>query len=917
MFSTLQDVIAAMPARGDKPAVRAFMEGGSRTLSYGQLHAQASRLAAGLAEQTGLSIARGEPVGLMLPACPEAFIICLGILEAGGAVLPLDVQLAGEGLAHILADSSLRLVCTTTEHAAVLHEAGGADLQLLLIDVAEEDPRSWKRAFAAETVSSALPRVTPADTAALFYTSGTTGRPKGVPLSHANIIFQQNALVAARLISAADTMLLPLPLHHVYPFVIGIFTSLSLGLTVVLPQSLTGPHILGAIKEGEVTLIAGVPRLYTAILSGIRAKAAAKGLAAQLVFEKLAATSAWIKDKTNLRVGKLLLRSLHEAVGPKLRVLASGGSPLDAETARELEALGWEVAVGYGLTETSPILALDAPGEARAGTVGKPMPGVTIRIEPIPGLESLPDGVGEVQAQGAGVFAGYRNLPEKTAEAFTEDGWFRTGDLGRLEEDGRLRLFGRASVMIVTQGGENVDPEKVEQALETHPVIAEAAILAWKGGLAALIVPDALEARSRRSNIEEVVREAVGQVAQTLPSYQRPVDVAVHPAPLERTRLGKLRRHTLKEQFERAKAGTVTAVDDSGPLPEERWPEADRPLLADSRARAVWNWLCERYPNARLSPSTQMQLDLGVDSLEWLVIGLALKDVAGVEISEEAASRIVTVRELLQESAGASASSATGADIRNDFKTIMEHPETVLTEAQQHWLTPLAPWMRAVSWCVWLFFRLLAKTLFSLEIRGVKGLRDLPQFVLAPNHLSYLDPFVVLPAVSFKELTRMQVAGWTGAAFHNAVFRFFSRLAQTVPIDPDGGVAASLALGAAVLKSGRSLLWFPEGVRSTSGELREFRPGLGLLLDRYPVPVVPVCIHGTWEAMPPGRFSIRRARVVVEFGEPVPPRVLLEEGAGLTDGAMSAPAAQRMMLAVRQRVATMQARLRAEAGGKA
>ncbi|KUG29873.1 long-chain-fatty-acid--coa ligase [hydrocarbon metagenome] len=914
MFSTLQDVIAVMPGWGDKPAVVLFAEAGPQALTYRELHAQAEAVAQGLLSR-GLS--RGEAVGLMIHACPEAFAAALGILAAGGVVLPVDAQLADEDLAHVVGDSSLRFVFTSAGHMAALQNAGVNPEHCLVVDAPASAPHSWRNLLPLAGDTGLLPRVTADEPAALFYTSGTTGRPKGVPLTHGNIIFQQNALVEAKLVHAEDTMLLPLPLHHVYPLVIGVFTSLSLGLTVVLPQSITGPHVLAAVKEGGVTLIAGVPRLYTAMLAGIRGKAASKGFVARIAFEKMMATSAWIKDKTGLRVGKVLLRSLHEAVGPKLRVLASGGAPLDADVARDLEALGWQVAVGYGLTETSPILTLDAPGDARPGTVGRPLPGVSIRIAQAPGLETLPEGVGEVQVRGAGVFGGYRNLPAKTAEAFTEDGWFRTGDLGRLDPDGRLTLFGRASVMIITQGGENVDPEKVELALETHPVIAEAAVLAWKGALAALIVPDPVETRSQRSNVDEVVHGAVTQVAHLLPSYQRPVDVAVSPMPLSRTRLGKLRRHVLAEQFERAKAGMSVADAYSGPLPEERWNEEDRALLDHEAARAVWNWLQERYADARLSPDTRMHLDLGVDSLEWLVIGLALKDAAGMEISEEAAARIVLVRDLLREVVGASASPGENAPaprIRADVQAIIEHPEAALTPEQRYWITPLAPWMRGVSWCVWLFIRMLAKLLFSMEVRGGERLRDVRQFVLVPNHVSYLDPFVVLPAVPFDVLRRVQVAGWTGAAFHNPVNRFFSRLAQTVPIDPDKGVAASLALGAAVLKRGRSLLWFPEGVRSTSGELREFRPGLGLLLERYPATVVPVCIHGTWKALPPGRFTLRRAKVVVQFGEPVPPRVLLDD---MRDVAGQMPTALRMMQAIRQRVAVMQQALREEFGGRA
>ncbi|MCA3749403.1 MAG: AMP-binding protein, partial [Rubrobacter sp.] len=702
---TLGTLIETLPEHGEKPAVLAPREEDIERWSYAELADHARRLARGLAE---VGIGRGDHVALLAGNSPEWISACLAAIGVGAVVVPLDAQLDDEELSHALDDSGARLIFTTTNQAERL---GRLDLEdapePVLLDAPEHDARGWRSLLADGGADT--PDVDPDEVATLFYTSGTTGVAKGVPLSHRNLAFQLETLLEADLVTGEDRVLLPLPLHHVYPFVIGMLTPLAAGLPIVLPKSLTGPQIVRALREGEASLIVGVPRLYEALHSGIEERSKSGGRIAATLFRTGAGSSAWLRRRLGLRAGKILLRPLHRRFGPRLRILASGGAALDEDLAWKLEGLGWRVAVGYGLTETSPLLTLNPPGTSKLGSAGQPVPGVEVRVDP----SAVPDGSkeeqrtdearveGEILAKGPGVFAGYRNMPGETEDVFTDDGWFRTGDLGHFDEDGYLYVTGRASTLIVTEGGENVQPEDVEEAYLEHPVIREIGVLEEEGRLVALIVPEAAEIRRGGKEIEEAIREAVEERSKNLPSYQRISDYAVTREPLEYTQLGKLRRHILKERYEKAKEGEEGPVE-TGPIPIEEMSREDRALLEDPAAKRVWDLLADRYPEARLSPETSPQLDLGVDSMEWVNLTLEIGERTGVELDEEAIERIGTVRDLLREVAEAGEAER--------LTDPLERPEEALGDRQKRWLEPLSPGMAA-----------LARVLFVLNLAVMRG----------------------------------------------------------------------------------------------------------------------------------------------------------------------------------------------------
>ena len=883
---TLSHLIDVLAARGDRQAVLALQEEGAESWSYEELAGYARQLAHGLIEA---GVGRGDHVMLFAPSRPEWMVACLAIVEAGAVATPVDVQIGEESLSRILDHSGARFVFTTTDQTEKLERlAVGGMPRPILLDVGEEDPHSWRHLLAGADRDAGLSPPDPNEPAALFYTSGTTGAPKGVPLSHANLAFQIDAIFGADVVTEDDRMLVPLPLHHVYPFVMGILAPLTIGLTVVLPHSLTGPQLVRALKEGEVSVIIGVPRLYTALYSGIARQARSGGRATAALFRISSGLSTRVRRLTGLDAGRFLMHPLRNRLGPRLQTLASGGAPLDPDLAHRLEGMGWRIVIGYGLTETASLLALKRPDGKKLGSVGLPMPGIDIHIDPSalseedserPGKGRRADATyqeGEIIVRGPGVFSGYLNLPEETEEVFTEDGWFRTGDFGYFDEDGHLYITGRASTLIVTAGGKNVQPEEVEEAYLRDPAVREIGVLQRESRLVAVIMPDLEEIRRRDGEIDRDIRRAVEEGSKRLPSYQRISEYTITRRPLERTQLGKIRRHILEDRFDLAKRGEEGAGEAVGPIAIEEMSEDDRALLENPAARRVWDLLAGSYSDRRLTPDTSPQLDLAVDSLGWVDLTLEIAESTGVELSEEAIGNIYTVRDLLEEVAEQAETGSGGVP----QALPLEQPEEVLSDEQKQWLRPLGPRESAVARGMFALDTALARRVFHLRVEGIEHLPEVGPFVIAPNHISFLDPFAVAAALDYPRLRHTYWAGRVGAAFGNPLTRRISRLAQAFPIDSHRAVFSSLAFGAAVLKSQGNLIWFPEGHRSPTGELQAFKPGIGMLLDRYPVPVVPVYIDGTHEAMPPGRVWIQPKEVTVIFGSPLDPRKLEQQGEG-------------------------------------
>jgi long-chain acyl-CoA synthetase len=869
MGVTLNSVIDSWADKKKETALIFFADEDAARYSYHELYRDVVALAHGILKE-GLTEKRKQ-IAVMSSNRYEWIVAALAIIRAGGILVPIDVQSDDETVTHILENSECCTILTESDQLRRLKNLGGDDLKIYVVDKPDDNASSdifWKVLF--DKKERELPQAQPDDLVILFYTSGTTGKPKGVPLAHRQVGFQINAINESSIICPADRLLLPLPLHHVYPLIVGLLCPLSNGISIAFPKSLTGTQIIRGLREGEITIVVGVPRLYQALLQGIDDRIKTSGMLTKLIGQSLMGLSVFLLKYFRIRAGKKLLGFLHSRTAPHLRLLASGGSALSVQTHTRLEALGWQVAIGYGLTETAPLLTINYPEVSRYGSAGQVIQGVDLVIN-----QDDPERPDEILVKGPNVFNGYWHMSDKNKNVFTDEGWFKTGDMGRLD-DGFLYLTGRVSTLIVTESGKNIQPDEVEVVFEQDPLIAEIGIFKKENKLVGIVVPDqdALLQR-KKEEASEIISQAITKRHDVLPTYKRLSDYAVTYESIPRTRLGKIRRHLLAGIYDRIKSdATDEKRKSSKPIPISEMTGEDQNLLEDRTAKAVWNLLAKKYQDRRLTPDTSTQLELGIDSMEWINLSLEIRHRIGVELNEEAINRIKLVRDLLQEVAGQSLAGATKED---NVAKLIDDPERMIQDHQKKWISSHGPFLKGALWGLHMIDVVLMRSLYHLSIEGRQNLPLQRPYILAANHVSYLDPFAIAAALDNVTLQQTYWAGWTGVAFTNLLTRSLSRVTQVIPIDSERGAISSLAFVAAVLKRQQNLVLFPEGERSEDGELLRFKPGLGLLLKHVNVPIVPVIISGTYKAWPVRQKLPRLRPLRVAFGTPIAAKELRNE----------------------------------------
>ncbi len=849
-------LLQRMADRGTAPAVMTLSDGNIESHTYAEVSDLAQRLAGGLA---GAGIGSGEPVAIFAPNGAVWIVLALALGRLGAVAVPID-DLAEEAEAGaILADSGARRVFSSPAHLPFLTGlAEVQELELFILDGEAEAPaRSW-RCLLGDSPASLL-EPAPEQPACLFYTSGTTGAPKGFFLSHANIAANVEAIAATKVVAPGDRALLPLPLHHAYPFIVGMLTSFQSGMALVLPESATGPHIVRALKEAKVTAVIGVPRLYAALAAGIRSQAVSRGGLVKALF--LTALRLARRGRGPLAaLGRWLLRPVRRRIGPDLRLLVSGGAELEEGLWRDLEALGWRVLSGFGLAETSSVFTGNLPWDSRPGSAGKPLGVGRMRI-----ADSDPQGQGEIQLYGPSITAGYRDNPEANRQAFTDDGWFRTGDLGYIDDDGFLFVTGRIKEAIVLGGGKKVSPEDLEKRFEAKAAIEEIAILEREGRLVALVRPDMDAIRKIGTlDVPHAVRVALAETGKALPAYQQLAGFELTRLPLPRTRLGKIRRFLLPGLYDQAGTGAEEA-------PEVPLSAADQALLAKPPAARAWALIAERYAERRPAIGAHLALDLGVDSLEWMTLALELEAKLGVSLSDGEVADIDTVRDLLQAVVTAAEAPATAAPDR-DLKG---------TDDQERWLRPTGPLLAALHGLLLVLDKLLMRAFFRLRVSGRGNVPATGPFVVAANHASDLDPLLIAAALPYRTLRCAYWGGDVVRLFDSAAGRLFCRTVHVFPVD-ERAASAAIGMAAAVLGRGDVQIWFPEGWRSPDGRLQRFLPGIGQLLLQTRAPVLPVHIAGSFEAMPRTRRWPRPHPVRITIGSLVEVSALEAEGEGET-----------------------------------
>lgn len=447
---TIGGLLRELAARGRHPAIISFDENGIATWESATVADNVLRLASGLRQ---LGAGRGGTVALWGPNSPVWIIAALAVLAASGTLAPMDDLADPDQFETGLKSTNAGLVVTTRRHleeckAALRANAAG----VILLDNGERSEpaaTSWRSLLGEQAAD--LPDAVEDEPAVLTWTSGTTGSPKAFVLTHRNIGCNVEALRGLAIVDRGDRALMPLPLHHAYPFVVGMLATLTIGTTIVLPGGSTGPLLMRVLREAEVTTIIGVPRLYEALAATIAARIDARGRVVRPAWRALLRLAVAVQRSTSFPLGRFLFAPVRRGVAPRLRLLASGGARLERGIEEQLMALGWEVLSGYGLAETASLFTCNRPNDRRAGSAGRPLAGGEIRI-----AEPDDEGIGEIELRGNSITAGYLDDPKANLAAFTADGWFRTGDLGFVDRDGFLFVTGRIKESLVLGGGKKL-----------------------------------------------------------------------------------------------------------------------------------------------------------------------------------------------------------------------------------------------------------------------------------------------------------------------------------------------------------------------------------------------------------------------------------------------------------------------------
>lgn len=520
----------------DRPCFTAYDEV-RRSLTYSQA---LERIAAVSQALAAAGVEPGEKVALTGANSPEWALTYFGILGAGAVVVPLDHQLRPE--------EALKL-CLAGDCVALFADEAKLDF----LRAARKFPRgAWgldpgqSPTVTALERSSTVPRGagSSSELAAILFTSGTTGQPKGVMLSHANLTSDCLLAQSYMPLYSTDVFYALLPLHHSYTMLAVFIEAVSVGAEIVFARKMAVTQVLRDLREAKVTMFLAVPLLFNKLLAGIMDGVRKKGPAVFGLIRFLMAVSGFIKKATGINPGKKLFHSLLDKASlATLRVCISGGGPLAPSVFRQYNQLGIDFVQGYGLTETSPILALNPVDRYKETSVGKVLPEVELRI-----LDPDETGQGEIAVRGPMVMQGYYQNPSATA-AVLEDGWLRTGDVGRIDDENYLAITGRCKSLIVTEGGKNVYPEEIEFAFQLHGEVEQVLVRGFlldaelrSEGIEALIFPSQEHQGRPESELRHRFQKVIDQVNATLLPYQRISRFHLLEEPLEMTTTRKIKR---------------------------------------------------------------------------------------------------------------------------------------------------------------------------------------------------------------------------------------------------------------------------------------------------------------------------------------------------------------------------------------
>jgi long-chain acyl-CoA synthetase len=798
-------------------------------LTYAELYAHTHSWSHVLA---GRGVSPGDRVLLWGPNSGEWIACFWGILLRGAVVVPMDSAATPDFVQRAIRDADVELILRDRQQP----ELPGAPPSLIINDLRDVSATPPPAPEAGVDPGDASTRNTIAE---ILYTSGTTGEPRGVVLTHGNFLANLEPLERGidpyrkyerwfhplRFVSLV-------PLSHVFGQFMALFVPPLLGATVVFEASANPAEIIRTVKRERATALIAVPRMLDTVHSGIERDFGAHG------------QTHWLKRTFEKANGRKFLRRawmfrrIHRRFGWNFWAFISGGAALSNDTEDFFKRMGYAVVQGYGMTETASLVSLNHPFRATQGSIGKVLPGREFKLA----------GDGEILVRGESVSAGYweNGAPEKTSKE--NDGWLRTGDLGELDADGNLRFRGRKKNVIVTPAGLNIYPEDLEAAVKKQGGVRDCVVVPLeRGGNAEPCAIALLDGTPSDANA--AARAAVESANTSLAEYQRMRSWIVWPEPdFPRTATGKPRLSLIAARAIEILSGS-------------------RAVSTPSAASSPLGELLAKFAPST-SSKTHLEKELNLSSLDRVELMSALETKFHVELNETAFSNARTVA---------------------DVEKLLQEPTARQTEYIYPRWTQREPvrWLRLVVYyaLVWPATQILGHP----KIVGREHLRDIRGPVLMiSNHITRrADIGLILAALPLRFRHRLAVAmggetlqemrhpprDWFFAMrwAYQLGYWLVTTLFNVFPLPRFSGFRESFRFAGESVDRGYSLLVFPEGEvnNTTTGEMAVFQSGIGLLAENLGVPIVPMRLDGVWKMKREHRRLAHTGEITVNIGAPV------------------------------------------------
>jgi long-chain acyl-CoA synthetase len=847
--------------------------------------------AAGFLASKGIK--QGDRVILFSNNMPEWGITYFGILKAGATAVPIDPASSAEEIIKFARASDASAIVLSPKLALENPELGEKLADAWSADKGSRAPAMWtfEEVFdvpseieEANRLALLPPKILSTSVASLIFTSGTTGTPKAVMLSHKNFTNMISMLSSVLDMDITDGVLSVLPMHHTFEFSAGFLTPFANGTQITYLDELSSEELTRAIEHGHVTGMVGVPALWEMLHRRIKTRLRERGDWIADIADNVIEFNAWIRDNTPFNLGPIVFFPIHQGMGGKMRYLISGGSALSEKVQKDLHGLGFTVLEGYGLTESSPVLTVARPGnKLLRGSVGKPLPGVEVKID-----EPDANGVGEVLARGQNIMLGYYNNDEAT-EAVLQDRWLRTGDLGKLDEDGNLYIVGRSKDVIIDSNGKNIYPDEIEDIYGKSGFVKEMSVVGLPdddGGekISALVVPDyEHDIALSRAEVNKRVEEHFREVSASIPFFKRVKVLHITPFELPRTATRKVKRPEVVEMLQ--------AI-------EERSKNKTREVF-ESKSDDNSLWIRKIVATVSGRPLSDVMVedklaDLGFDSLMFVELQAAVEDAGGRVLSPDTLNEVQSVRELL-----------TAVQRVDKSKRLADEPKAEEKKDDEEIVIPSIV-RRAGNAIVDLAQNTLYEGVLDTKIEGESNVPQHVNFIVAPNHTSHIDTGLVKKALG-KDVAEQTVAVaaadyWFDTKYKRAYMNNFTTL---VPIERTGSLRQSLRHVTRILNEGYNALIFPEGGRQESGQIAEFKPIIGYLALNQKIGILPIYIWGTYQAFPKGTIIPKGSSLGAKVGAQVGRFLEYEELRTMTEGVPNTEAYRLIAARVQHEIENM------------